>query len=265
MNQTTAGLFTKNLYESNTQEEWDYLLGPVNYHYHFGFPGESSNIFENAIHQNVFPFIANNSRVLDCGCGWGAPAEMLVEQKKCKVTSVTNSFSQFKFLKEKRKNIKVINTDLNLFKPSKNYDVALFYESLSHIEEQVNLLKAISNVTDNILIIDHTDKNKKHSKDFHGNNPYPSYFYKEWHMHFQTIETTCKKLTDLNFTIQYCEDLGINHIIPTSLYWKSRLINMNTSYGQIKLLNIDVNFMLENFKAASEETGLVLIYASKNL
>ena len=84
-------------------------------------------------------------------------------------------------------------------------------------------------------------------------------------MHFQTIETTCKKLTDLNFTIQYCEDLGINHIIPTSLYWKSRLINMNTSYGQIKLLNIDVNFMLENFKAASEETGLVLIYASKNL
>ena len=36
MNQTEAGLFTKNLYESNTQEEWDYLLGPVNYHYHFG-------------------------------------------------------------------------------------------------------------------------------------------------------------------------------------------------------------------------------------
>ena len=41
MNQTTAGLFTKNLYESNTQEEWDNFIGIFNYHYHFGFPGPS--------------------------------------------------------------------------------------------------------------------------------------------------------------------------------------------------------------------------------
>ena len=267
MNQTTAGLFTKNLYESNTQEEWDYLLGPVNYHYHFGFPGGSSNIFENAIHQNVFPFIANNSRVLDCGCGWGAPAEMLVEQKKCKVTCVTNSSSQIKFIKKQRKNIQVIEKDLNLFKPIKRYDTVLFYESLSHIENQKELLKNISLITDNILLIDHISYPVKQSGRFINNhlNYYPSEFDPSWYMHFQNINNTCKKLKDLNFKIQYCKDLGTSHILPTYKYWKSRLKNMKRKTGQLALLENDMDLMIQNIKIAMKETGLVLIYASKNL
>ena len=147
---------------------------------------------------------------------------MLVEQKKCKVTSVTNSFNQFKFLKEKRKNLKVINTDLNLFKPSKNYDIALFYESLSHIENQKELLKNISLITDNILLIDHISYPVKQSGRFINNhlNYYPSEFDPSWYMHFQNINNTCKKLKDLNFKIQYCKDLGTSHILPTYKYWK---------------------------------------------
>tara|TARA_R100000781_G_scaffold98933_1_gene62511 strand:- start:474 stop:1235 length:762 start_codon:yes stop_codon:yes gene_type:complete len=253
MNQTNAGLITKNLYECNTQKEWDYLLGPVNYHFHAGFPGRSSNIFENAIHQNVFPFIANNSSVLDCGCGWGAPAEMLVEQKKCKVTCVTNSSSQIKFIKKQRKNIQVIEKDLNLFKPIKKYDTVLFYESLCHVENQKELLKNISLITDNILLIDYICYLE------------PFNFDLSWHMHIQNIDNTCKKLKDLNFKIQYCKDLGKSYLLPSYEYWKSRLKNMKNKTGHIALLENDLNRVIQNIEAAKKETGLVLIYASKNL
>ena len=66
---------TEQLYESNIQEQWDGM--PVNHHYHFGIKGRQAIFFENAIYQNVFPFIKYNSRVLDGGCSWGGPAEML--------------------------------------------------------------------------------------------------------------------------------------------------------------------------------------------
>ena len=166
---------TAHFYQSNSKEEWDYLLKPINYHYHFGFPGISENIFENSIYQNVFPFIANNSYVLDCGCGWGSPAQMLITHKKCKVTSITNSMMQIDFIKKNYKNIKVKNKDLNNFKPIKRYDCALFVESFSHVIEQQKLLKYLSLITENILFIAHLDRSPN------------GFFQEDWLMTFESI------------------------------------------------------------------------------
>lgn len=253
MTQTPAGQLVQDLYESNSPVEWDQFLGPVNYHYHFGFPGDSLNIFENAIRQNVFPFIADKSRVLDCGCGWGAPAKMLQKEKKCKVTCVTNSCDQVSFIKARQKGLNVIKADLNNFKPLKRYDVALFYESLSHVANQKKLLENIALIADNILLIDHTDKRNA------------SCFHEHWHMDFQSIPVMQQKLIDAGYKIQYCTDLGSKHIVPTSLYWKSRLDLIKPIGGQLAMLQMNVEAMLADPEQAAKESGLALIYASKNL
>ena len=99
---------TSEFYQNNTQQDWDTLLKPINYHYHFGFPGNTDNIFANSVYENLFPFIKDNSKVLDCGCGWGGPSKLLMEEKNCDVTCVTNSSLQSKFLKEKNFNEKKV-------------------------------------------------------------------------------------------------------------------------------------------------------------
>jgi hypothetical protein len=244
---------TASFYQSNSKEEWDYLLKPINYHYHFGFPGISENIFENSIYQNVFPFIADNSRILDCGCGWGAPAEMLVTHKKCKVTSVTNSLMQVKFIQDNFKNIKVKYKDLNVFKPFNRYDCAMFIESFSHVINQQKLLKNISLVTDNILFIAHLDRSPK------------GFFQKDWLMTFESVPNLIKKLKNVGYTVQFIKDLGTDYIIPTYSYWLSRVENINNVKGQLLELKNLCQASLSNPQATAEYSGLFIIYASKNL
>ena len=244
---------TAYFYQSNSKEEWDYLLKPINYHYHFGFPGVSKNIFENSIYQNVFPFIANDSNILDCGCGWGSPAQMLITYKKCKVTSVTNSMMQIDFIQKNYKKIKVKNKDLNNFKPIKRYDCALFIESFSHVIEQQKLLKHLSLVTENILFIAHLDRSPN------------GFFQEDWLMTFESIPNLTKKLKNVGYKIQYIEDLGTDHIIPTYSYWLSRVKDINPKGGQLLTLKNLCETNLADPQTAAKNSGLFIIYASKNL
>ena len=256
MNQTTAGLFTKNLYESNTQEEWDNFIGIFNYHYHFGFPGPSKNIFENTIYNYIFPYIANNSRVLDCGCGWGAPADMLQKQKKCKLTCITNNSNQFKFIKNNKKNLKVIQKDLNIFKPINRYDTALFVESFGHVTKQQELLNNISISIDNVLMIEHI------------NNSDVSAFDTFWHHYANTLNELHLKFKNSGYKIQVSQILNPIHTVLTLLLWKKQLEKNLTNKGQLLLMEEFCNEVLKSensLKQHNQDRKLILIYASKNL
>jgi cyclopropane-fatty-acyl-phospholipid synthase len=56
---------------------------------------------------NVLP----NKTILDIGCGWGKIANYVSEQTKCKITGITISKEQVKFIKDSLKNIDVIEQD----------------------------------------------------------------------------------------------------------------------------------------------------------
>jgi len=253
MKQTEAGALLQQFYETNPPSEWDFFLGPVNYHYHCGIEGPSPNIFENAIYADVFPYIADKSSVLDCGCGWGAPAEMLTQQKKCKVTCVTNSNYQADFIRKNRKGLRVLTKDLNCFKPVRRYDVALFYESFNHIEQKDHMLKNLFAVADNVLIVDHVVKYV------------PETFWDTWMMHVFSTEELAKKVTNSGYKIQHIQNLGDAFIRPTADYWKERLDQLQPQYGQLRTLWLqDVPRMYETAKIPSR-TERCVIYASKNL
>lgn len=237
---------TEQFYQSNTPEEWEFLLKPVEYHYHFGFPGFTKNIFRNAVYQHLYPFIPSNSTVLDCGCGWGAVGKMLNIDKQCKVTGVTNSNDQINFINQNQKEIKAIYADLNTFKPNKHYDTALFMESFSHIKDKGDILKQISTQCDNILFQAHIDRIT------------PGIFNGDWHMYCVGLPILINLLYDVGYRITYCEDLDFNPKLSYD-YWKSRLDKLNPTSGQLKVLK-DLS---HNPEEQGKYTALFLIHATK--
>jgi cyclopropane fatty-acyl-phospholipid synthase-like methyltransferase len=113
-----------NFYSYNSINSWIKFLGNK-LHYHFGiFTDPNVDPFDKAVFE-LFKYIPANSKVLDCGCGWGGPGKLLKEKLNCYVTGITISKTQSEFIKD----FPVIHADLNFFKPHNYYDVALFIES----------------------------------------------------------------------------------------------------------------------------------------
>ena len=212
----------KEFYQNNTQQDWDILLKPVDYHYHIGFPGKTDNIFKNAIYENLFPFIKDGSKVLDCGCGWGGAAKMLMEEKGCDVTCVTNSEIQVNFLKERQ--YKVIEKDLSYFIPEEQFDTAFLYESFCHVQHQRLLLKNLSLTCKELVFIAHLpEDNDAHTWD-------------DWASQFVPIPILIQYLFDVGYKLKYIKHLDNILIQPTLDYWKSKLDIIKPTYGQLKTL-----------------------------
>jgi len=239
-----------NLYESNSPQEWDILLNPANYHYHNGYIGKRKNIFENPIYDYILPFISNGSTVLDCGCGWGSPANIIHIEKQCEVTCITNSTDQVEFINKYHKHLNVLKKDLNKFKPHKKYDTGIFIESFSHIEDKNTdmLLKNLSEKVNNLLFMVHISR-----KD--------PYYCKEWEMYFNTLESLIKKLNKQGFQTIFCKDLKSDYLLPSCTYWDSRLNIIRPVSGQLLELQKMSKQVLEYPAMAAESVGLFIIYA----
>jgi hypothetical protein len=132
-------------YSENPISSWKVVLGE-DMHYHYGVPGE--NPFEQAI-LNVMEFIPPNSKVLDCGCGWGGPGRVL-QKHGHSVTGVTNSKQQAEYIQD----FPVIYGDLHEFIPEETYDAAIFIESYFHLINPVQVFDNLVPNVKNIVILD---------------------------------------------------------------------------------------------------------------
>jgi len=180
-------------------------------HYHFATGNCSvDNPFDQAV-IDLFPYIKENSTVLDCGCGWGGPARLLQEQLNCSVTGVTISTSQALYCRDF---FEVDTADLHDYIPTKHYDTALFMESYTHL---IDSAKVLSNIKDNVnsIII------KDYISDVVREIP-------EWHMKLRTKELFYHELESLGFKVNYF-NVNNNFSKAGIDYWYNNLVKFDIS------------------------------------
>ena len=86
-------------YSDESIDVWKKVIGQ-DLHYHVGW-GDGDILF-NAV-EYLYQFIGENKKVLDCGCGWGGTGKVLQRDLNCKVTGITNSSTQYKYIKKRNR------------------------------------------------------------------------------------------------------------------------------------------------------------------
>jgi hypothetical protein len=193
-------------YSENPLHVWQQVLGPK-MHYHVGSHSDT-DIFDQAI-RNLYPYIDNNSTILDVGCGWGGPANLLESEKNCLVHGVTNSpqqhqhNSQITFL-----------SDIHKFTPPQKYDTAIFIESLTHFNDAPTVLKQIRPYTNKIIIKDYLwDED---------------WYNKQWHMYFRTRDSFIDLVSE-HYTIKFMEQDNTADIYNSCLFWYNNIMQLKAS------------------------------------
>lgn len=233
---------------SGSTEIWLKILGEK-CHYNIGIYDGINDQSDNLV-RSFYKFLNYNSKILDCGCGWGGTSIMLKNELGALVTSITNSNQQYEYLKNVLD--KVIFVELENFIPTEKYDCAIFVQSICHIEEIDLVLKNLSNNVRKIII-----------------NEFFSYrnFFKneEWGMNFRTIKEYKDILNKNNFTVVEIDDITSSQSKKEFAKFLLNNINKldtNLVTGQILSLK---NLCLQWTEAPdSRDYGLATIYAVNN-
>ena len=94
--------------------------------------------------------IADGMDVLDLGCGWGSLSLWIARHYvNCRVTAVSNSAPQKKFIEERARllglsNIRVLTRDMNAFESEERYDRVVSVEMFEHMRNYRELFRRIS-------------------------------------------------------------------------------------------------------------------------
>jgi len=202
-------------YSENPLNVWQQVLGP-SMHYHVG-SYSTNNIFDQAI-RNLYPYIDNNSTILDVGCGWGGPANLLESEKNCLVHGVTNSSQQHQYNSQT-----TFLSDIHSFIPKQHYDTAIFIESLTHFNDAATVLKQIRPHTNKIIIKDYL---------WH-----EDWFNSDWKMHFRTYQSF-QQLVSQDYTITHVEEDTTTDTYNSCLFWYNNMLTLpqHQIIGQIKTL-----------------------------
>lgn len=138
-------------YSLNEIDLWKQIIGD-DLHYHFGyFDGDTDP--QEALRQtvrNFFDSIPHGGRVLDAGCGWGAPARLLTSEQGCQVKGVTISTAQAAYCRQA--GLDVEKLDLETAIPDGQFDVAFFLESIEHVKDKAGLLGRLRDQCRRIII-----------------------------------------------------------------------------------------------------------------
>lgn len=126
-------------YSENPTEAWEEVLGP-GMHYHYR--GEE-------VLEEILEYIPPNSKILDCGCGWGGTGRFLKERGH-DVTGVTISKAQAEYIKD----FPVIHADLHDFVPEESYDVAVMVECYFHLKDPRKVFDNLVPHVKHIIIVD---------------------------------------------------------------------------------------------------------------
>jgi cyclopropane fatty-acyl-phospholipid synthase-like methyltransferase len=130
---------------------WKTVLGE-DLHYSFGDFEKTQDIDEgmkNTI-RYFYPFIEEKSNILDLGCGWGTPAQMLQTEKLCEVTGYTISEAQHEYCKQRGLNVQL--GDIEKEEILQEYDYVVMFESLGHIVDVQKLFSKIHTIAAKLII-----------------------------------------------------------------------------------------------------------------
>ena len=202
-------------YSKESIELWETVLGPK-MHYHFGIPCTDNDPFDQAI-LNFFPYIQPNSKVLDCGCGWGGPGRFIQQKLNCDVTGVTISKTQSEYIKDFR----TIHSDLHDFIPQEHYDLAMFIESYTHINDAKKILSSLGDHVDSVIIKDYLCEEYV--------------LLEEWNMHLRTKDMFVAELESSGYTVKVFNIIE-DFWQPGIDFWYSGLMKLNPMdiRGQLK-------------------------------
>jgi cyclopropane fatty-acyl-phospholipid synthase-like methyltransferase len=121
---------------------WRQIIGEE-LHYPFGFFRGQEDL-QTGVRQTVrslYEFIPDGSRVLDIGCGWGGPANLLIAERRCLVKGLTIADAQVSYCRSL--GLDVEHCDVERQALPVGYDVALLLEVLEHIRDKVSLLRRL--------------------------------------------------------------------------------------------------------------------------
>jgi cyclopropane fatty-acyl-phospholipid synthase-like methyltransferase len=231
---------------------WLHVLGEKR-HYHFAqlapfFPG--SDPFDNAI-RALYPFIPEGSRVLDCGCGWGGPADLLREEKGCEVTGITISQQQHAFLQNK---MPCVRADLETYEPEEGFERALFVECLTHLADPQGLFTRLAKKVPRIVM-----------REVFSRTGQP-FAHPHWKMHFRTKEQIQSYLREAGYVLNHFEEvLMVEDLHYCSSVWLKQLNSLprEAIKGQLEVLQKSCYSWTKLRSLANLEWSLGIFYATK--
>ena len=130
---------------------WQQIIGD-DLHYHYGYFLAKEDLCTGARQtvQNFYDDIPHNSTVLDAGCGWGGPAQMLLEEQKCNVKGLTISKRQLSYCHFRGLNVALSNLEQDEI--SGKYDIAFMLEVLSHLRDKHGVLHKLRNCASRLIL-----------------------------------------------------------------------------------------------------------------
>ena len=230
-------------YDDTSPEVWKKAIGE-DLHYHVGW-GEG-DILYNAI-EYLYPFIGRDSKVLDCGCGWGGPAKVLKRDLNCKVTGVTISKVQYEYVKSNVP-IEIIYSDLHDYNPNDRFDVCLFIESFCHLENPLKVLYNIRDCSNKIILREYHLKS----------DDYPKKYVDSWLMNIYKKDEMISLFDKIGFKLTFDENHYDYSLEPTLNYWLDNLKKIDNSEKthHINTLEFSARYLKKNLNQVLNDIGL---------
>ena len=192
------------LYDDTSPEIWKKVIGK-DLHYHVGW-GED-DILYNAV-EHLYQFIDKESKILDCGCGWGGPAKAIKRDLHCDITAITNSPVQYDYIQNNIP-IDVTLCDLQDYNPTRKYDCGIFIESFCHLKNPEDVIKNMKDSCNKIIVRDYVLKELN----------YPRKYLDNWLMTIYYKEEFASIFEKHGYKMTYDEDHYQYALEPTVNYW----------------------------------------------
>lgn len=167
------------------------------------FDSDLNYCFGDAITRNPDVFKSVKT-IYDVGAGWGGPARRLAREYNIEVECVTHSEPQANYIRN-RDGFHVYHEDATVFVPEKKYDMAIFFQSFTHMNDD-GLINA-SKVVDKIFVNDFI------------NATGPRHYTFMWDMIMRSVEDYKNLFESIGFEIKKFEIQPREIYIPHSKFW----------------------------------------------
>ncbi len=244
------------LYSLDEVSFWQNILGRE-MHYHFGHFHSPEVDFEEALRQavrNFFPHIPVGANVVDAGCGWGGPADLLRAERACVLHCLTVSNAQVAHCESRGLSCEYHDLETGL-PPEMRADVGLMFESLEHVQDKQVLLRDARDKCSRLLLRINCCADMRLTL-LNAGNP--------WLLRFEPPEVILSRLERAGWRI----DEVVNRrpeSMPTLRHWQERLIQQAdrvSAHQQSGLLLSMCNQALESPEQWAANYPLMDIVAS---